>query len=286
MVVVGDLVTDVMVIIERPPATGSDTPARISMTGGGSAANTAAWLAFLGVPVTLLAAVGDDAAGRTLVEELAGAGVTCRVAVHPEAPTGSIVVIADSSERSMLSDRGANLALSPADVVLPDGATHLHLSGYPLLARATRPAGLHALRVARERGLTTSVDAASAALLPGDFLSFVAGVDVLFANADEASVLAGPGPAAELARRLAAAVPYAVVKLGPDGAVCATSDGCLVRVPADPVEVVEPTGAGDAFAAGFLAAWPADLARALREGARLGGLAVARAGARPGHPAR
>jgi sugar/nucleoside kinase (ribokinase family) len=281
IITVGDVVTDVLVTLAGPLTAGSDTPARIRTTGGGQAANTAAWLSWYGVPVTLVAAIGDDEAGDARLAELTTAGVHCAVRRRPDAPTGSIVVLADRTERTMLTDRGANLLLEPADVdaalaAAPD-ARHLHLSAYTLLDAASRPAGRHALAAARGRGLTTSVDAASAAPLRAvgpDFLSWVRGTDLILANRDEAALLAGADRAARVA---------VVIKRGAAGARWAGADGTVIEVPAEVAEVVDPTGAGDAFAAGLLAAWSAgaDPTAALREGARLGALAVARVGARP-----
>jgi len=295
VLVVGDIVTDVLAVLRAPLATGSDTPADVRFTGGGAAANTAAWLASVGVEVTLVAAVGVDAAGDARLAELTAAGVRLAVRRCPDAPTGTVVVLADSSERTMLFDRGANLLLAPSDVdaaLASSGARHLHLSGYTLLHERSRPAGRHALAAARERGLTTSVDAASAEPLrhATGFLDWVRGTDVLLANVDEARVLASPltaaadGTAADLAGTLAAAgIGAVVVKHGRAGSVLATGSGPVVTAPAEDVTAVDSTGAGDAFAAGFLSAWlsGADPQAALRAGAHLGARAVTTVGARP-----
>ncbi|WP_250001594.1 sugar kinase [Actinoplanes sp. M2I2] len=290
ILVVGDLVTDVLVAHGGPIELGSDTAAAITMGGGGQAANTAAWLAHTGHQVTLVAAVGDDPAGRERVAELTAAGVRCAVRVHAGAATGSVIVLAGPDERTMITDRGAALQLDPADVraaIATTQAGHLHLSGYPLLHDGSRPAGLAALTAAAERGWTTSVDAASAAPLRSvgaeAFLSWVRGCDLLLCNADEADVLAGPGLPADQARRLTRHVGNAVVKQGAAGATWVAGDGREFSVAPDRVVMKDPTGAGDAFAAGLLAAWCAgeDAGRALRAGARLGAEAVASIGARP-----
>ena len=291
MIVVGDLVTDVLVMHAGPIATGSDTAAAITVSGGGQAANTAAWLARAGVQVTLIAAVGDDPAGRERIAELTEAGVRCAVRAHRDTGTGTVVVLAGPDERTMITDRGAALLLDPADVVpaiKAAEATHLHLSGYPLLHERSRPAALAALAAAAELGLTTSVDAASAAPLRAvgaeAFLTWVRTADLLLANADEAQVLAGPGSAAEQGSRLTAHVPNAVVKQGAAGATWVTRGGATTVVtPARRVPVKDPTGAGDAFAAGLLAAWctGAEPEAALAAGAALGAEAVTHVGARP-----
>ncbi|WP_130513133.1 carbohydrate kinase family protein [Krasilnikovia cinnamomea] len=291
MIVVGDLVTDVLVVHGSPIETGTDTDAAITLTGGGQAANTAAWLAHAGCAVTLVAAVGEDPAGRERVAELTARGVRCAVRAHEGAPTGSVVVLATADERTMLADRGAALLLDPGDVAAAvaaaPGATHLHLSGYPLLDARSRPGGLAALATAHTHGLTMSVDAASAGPLrragAAAFLDWVRGADLLLCNADEAAVLAGPGTAQEQARALTGAARHVVVKCGGAGAVWASRDGTTERVAAARVPVVDPTGAGDAFAAGLLAAWCAGAGppAALAAGTALGAEAVRRVGARP-----
>ncbi|BEL11948.1 sugar kinase [Actinoplanes sichuanensis] len=288
ILVVGDLVTDVLVEHHGEIRAGSDTDAEIRVAGGGQGANTAAWLAHAGQEVTLIAAVGDDQPGRDRVSELTAAGVRCAVQVLPGVATGSVVVLTGTTERTMITDRGASLRLEPDHVTAAISAapagSHLHLSGYPLLHAGSRPAGRAALTAATRRGLTVSVDAASAAPLreAGAFLDWVRGTDLLLCNADEADVLAGPGSAAEQAGRLTAHVRNAVVKQGAAGAVWVGPDG-VFPVAASPVPVKDPTGAGDAFAAGLLTAWHAGSSpsAALRAGAVLGALAVSRIGARP-----
>lgn len=303
VIVVGDIVTDVVAVLGAPIVAGSDTPANISVTGGGAGANTAAWLAEAGWPVTLCGVVGADPAGDTRISELSAAGVRCAVRQSPELPTGSIVILAGPADRAMITDRGANGLLTVADVdaafASSADAVHLHLSGYSLLDAGSAVAARHALEAAHARGLTVSVDAASAVPLRVvgglAFVSWVRRADVLFANADEAGVLLGDGDserllatdlAAALATRLDGRVDVGgtvIVKLGADGAVAATSRGAVVEAPALMVDAVDATGAGDAFAAGFLAAWLMGngLDQALASGAALGAQAVTSVGARP-----
>ena len=291
VIVVGDLVTDVVVVPDGPIETGTDTRAAITHTGGGQGANTAAWLAHAGSPVTLVAAVGDDAAGRQRVAELVESGVCCAVRAHAGAVTGTVVVLASADERTLVSDPGACLLLGPDDVRAAvagaDRAVHLHLSGYVLLNEGSRPGGLAALAAAREHGLTVSVDAASAAPLRSTgaevFLSWVRDADLLLCNADEATVLAGPGDPAEQAAALARVARAVVVKRGGDGAIWHGRDGAVHHGTSVRVPMTDPTGAGDAFAAGLLDAWCAGASpdKALAAGAALGAAAVSRVGGRP-----
>ncbi|MGE5827282.1 MAG: carbohydrate kinase family protein [Micromonosporaceae bacterium] len=291
VLVVGDVVTDIVAVHPAALAVGSDTAAQISLVAGGAAANTAAWLATLDVAVDLVAAVGADAAGAQRVAELVTAGVGCAGVRRVDgAPTGSIIVLVHAGERSFLCDRGANLALTPSDVeaaVAVAATGHVHLSGYVLLDEQSRPAGLAALAAGAAAGASTSVDAASAAPLrrTPEFLHWIRGTDLLLANVGEAqamrSAVSSDGDA--LAAELTAFARAVVVKLGAGGALWADATGVVARVPARPAAVVDPTGAGDAFAAGLLAAWLAGAApsEALAAGTRLGALAVSQVGARP-----
>jgi ribokinase len=290
VVVVGDLVTDVIVSIAGVIAVGSDTTAQIVMGDGGAGGNVAAWLRALDVDVGLVARVGNDPAGRDAVERLAAAGVATAATTDPIAPTGTVVALIDSGgERTMLTDRGANQALDAADLPLTwfrPGA-HLHLSGYVLFADRGRHAGLAALRAATAAGMTISVDPASWAPLrrwgAARFLATTVDAVLTLPNSDEARVLTGVGDPADSARRLARHHGSAVVKCGADGAVW--SDGtATLHCRAARTTVVDSTGAGDAFTAGYLAAWLDGAApdEALERATLVAARTVGRRGARPG----
>lgn len=288
VVVLGDITVDVVARHRPPLAAGSDTAAQVRLTGGGAGANVAAWLAHLGAPVALVGRVGADPAGRDQLAALRAAGVdVSRVVEDGDAPTGCVVVlVGPDGERTMLPDRGASLRLSVSDLPPVDAATHLHLSGYALLDDGPRGTALEALRRARAAGATVSVDPASAAPLARigapAFLAWTAGADLLLPNLDEARVLSGLDDAPAAARSLAKHYGAVVVTLGAEGALWAAGDE-VVRVPAEPADVVDSTGAGDAFCAGLLRAWlrGARGASAVRAGVRVAARAVARLGARP-----
>jgi ribokinase len=289
VVVVGDVATDVVVLLAGTPAPGSDRPASITSRGGGAGANVAAHLAALGTPVVLAGCIGDDAAGTALAGELAGAGVQLALRTVPGAVTGTIVSLVEpDGQRSMLADRGANLALRPADVPPPTAGGHLHLSGYTLLDPGPRDAGLAALGAAVAAGCTVSLDPASTGPLTGygvqRWLADTAGATLLMPNADEARLLTGCADVGDAARALATVHPAVVVSLGGDGALWATG-GELVHRPAHPATVVDTTGAGDAFAAGVLSVWVGtggrpDPASALEAGLARAAAVVGRPGAR------
>jgi sugar/nucleoside kinase (ribokinase family) len=195
------------------------------------------------------------------------------------------VLVGPDGERTMAPDAGANDALTDADLAdeLLASAGHLHVAGYALLRPGSRPAARAAIARALERGMSVSVDPSSAALLSSQFLDLAEGAGLLLPNAEEARMLSGESDPERAAGALAARFGEVVVTLGSEGAVW--SDGPrTVRAAAVPVELlVDSTGAGDAFAAGLIAARMdgAGPEEALAAGARLAAEAVARPGGRP-----
>ena len=157
------------------------------------------------------------------------------------------------------------------------------MAGYALLRSGSRPAARAAISRALERGISVSVDPSSAALLSPEFLDHAHGAGLLLPNAEEARMLSGEDDPERAARALAARFGEVVVTLGAEGALW-TDGRETVRCDAVPVEaVVDSTGAGDAFAAGLLAARMdgAGPDEALAAGARLAARAVAQPGGRP-----
>jgi sugar/nucleoside kinase (ribokinase family) len=264
VLVVGDVINDILVEVPGPISAGEDNPAAIRSRPGGSAANQAAWLGWMGAEVTFAgrAGAGDVEFHRA---ELARFGVRAHLAADEAVPTGSIVVLVGADgERTFLTDRGANLRLAASDApaALLDDMALLHLTGYTLFEPGPREVALGLIARARSRGIPFTVDPASAAFLadlaPGEFLQWTDGAAACFANRDEAAVLASaaevPGEetaAAFLARHYDAVV----IKLGADGALLTTAGTGARRFPAHPAAVRDTTGAGDAFCAGFLATW-------------------------------
>ena len=220
IVVIGDLMTDTVAHATLPLARGSDTPAKVTTHGGGSGANTAAWLAADGADVAFVGRRGADIAGRNRDMELMGYGVDARLVMDPERPTGTCVVtVTHKGERTMLSDPGANAALAPDDLphdLFVPGA-HLHVSGYTLLSEGSRAAALAALDFSRRAGMSASVDGASAAPLERAgaerFLELSSNAVLLFVNAAQAKVLTGRDDAEQAARVLTAWYPQVVIKL-------------------------------------------------------------------------
>jgi ribokinase len=291
VVVLGDVMVDVVARLNGSIALGSDSPAEISIGDGGSAANVAAWLAAAGASPVLVGRVGDDARGREARAALEAAGVEARLATDAECPTGTCVVIVEpGGERTMLPDAGANdgLALGDVDPALLVPGGHMHVAGYALLREGSRRAASAAIAGSRDQGMTVSIDPSSAALLSPGFLDLASGAGLFLPNAEEASALSGEADPERAAGVLSERFAEVVVTLGSDGALW-TDGRSVCRAPAEPVSaVVDTTGAGDAFAAGLIAARldGADPPAALAAGCRLAARAVCTPGARPSQGAR
>jgi ribokinase len=261
VVVVGDIMVDVVVRPRGPFNRGSDTVSSIDITPGGAATNQAVAMAVAGAETHLVAAVGDDELGQAAVRALAGTGVTAHLQVCPGATTGVVVALVDGpGERSMYTDRGANLCLAPGALDVPGlfgRGRHLHLSGYVLLDTATRAVGLAALARAGAAGMTRSVDPCSAGPLAaagaGAFLSWTEGVEWCCANLEEGRTLTGADRPEEVMAGLRSRFGEVTLTLGAAGALFSGAGTDLLHLGAEPADVADSTGAGDAFTGTFLA---------------------------------
>ena len=260
VLVVGDVMTDIIVVPEGPMVRGSDRRAKIRSKPGGSGANQAVWLGSMGTPVSFVARVG--AADKPQLEAyFKGFHVDPVLIADAQQPSGMLVTIVDpDGERSFLTDRGANLALSPSDmpVWLLDQTRLVLMSGYSYFAEVPRAAVMWLTSQAAERGIGFAVDAASVGFIrevgASNFLEWTRGASVLFCNRDEAFALSGVTEIGEQMAVLGRTAQRIVIKLGPGGAALGNANGVVLTLPAPEVEVVDTTGAGDAFAAAFVTA--------------------------------
>jgi sugar/nucleoside kinase (ribokinase family) len=289
VVVVGDLLYDMLARIEGSVAFGTDTFTKIHAAAGGSGANAATWLASLGIETHFVGRIGDDVIGEALAGELKRSGVTPHLVRDPSLPTGKVFVLVDGAgERTMITDRGAGEALSPEDLpqTLFDGG-HLHLSGYAFSGGSRRETALRALHLAREAGISVSVDPSSVPMLEAigsqRFLGWTRDADLCFPNLEEGALLAGEKNPDLISERLLSYYSGIVLKLGASGAMYAGASGERIHLPAAPAWVVDTTGAGDALCAGFLASWlsGAQVPEALRRGMDLASRVVEQPGGRP-----
>lgn len=246
---IGDLLLDITIIPDGPLRPDDDRKSRIGVGGGGQAANFCAWTAALGEPVRLVTRVGDDDRGRRLVADLEAKGVEV-CPVWADEPTGAIaVLVGPDGQRSMATERGASVGLSPDDLVPSwfEDVQLIHVPAYSLFLDPLGKAARAAITLIRDSGGMLSIDLSSVAGLeeygPTRMAYDLARLkpELLFGTAAEVATIGVP--AEHLAQ-----VP--VIKLG--------AAGCSVfgrLIPAPAVQHVDGTGAGDAFAAAFCAAW-------------------------------
>jgi len=288
IVVVGDVINDIVAVPRIKLRPDTDTPSSIRPRPGGSAANTAVWLGSRGVPVDFVGAVGShDAVEHERV--FREAGVEPHLQVEDAIPTGSIIIIVDGEERSMLTERGANAALrvdTVTDELLADAAV-LHVSGYSILDGFGAARTRELIDRARAAGVAVSVNPASIGYISDfgvdAFSDAIAGATLLFPNLAEARQLSGIDDAEAAARELGRRFPVVAMTLGSEGVLVVADGAAPVHVPAPAARMVDPTGAGDAFTAGFLETWVdrRDAVEAAKTGVFVAACAVTVIGGRP-----
>jgi len=249
---IGDLIEDVVVWLSAEPNLGTDTDSIIQRTRGGSAANVAMFAALTGTESRFIGQVGNDALGQQLCSALQQAGVD--VCVVSEGRTGSIVVLVQpNGERTFLTDRGVASHLSLVDASLMANVGILHVPSYSLVTEPLASTSLLYIKAAQSLGAVISIDASSTSVLEhfgvARYKSLIQSIQpqVFLCNEDEAGLL-GVGvtegmPGAALT----------VIKRGAHStlAISQNNEHCEVAV-APVTNIVDTTGAGDAFAAGFL----------------------------------
>jgi sugar/nucleoside kinase (ribokinase family) len=291
VIVLGDVITDIIARQTEDFISAADTRTKIDIRAGGSAANLAAWLATTGLKVHFVGRVGRDPFGFFHQEELGKLGIVPHLSFDSQHSTGSSVILVDhaTGERHMLTDRGANQYLSPEDIPwkLFSRENCFHLSGYSLLEGSSREVALQMLEKARQVGMKISVDPSATSLLreigPQQFLNWTKGAQLCFPNLEEGQLLSGEASPEAVARFLAEWYGEVALKRGREGSIWLKKGQPAIFMPSLPVKVVDSTGAGDAFAAGFLAEWlkGAPALEDLAAGTRLGAKVAAQPGARP-----
>jgi sugar/nucleoside kinase (ribokinase family) len=282
LLIAGELNADAIVVVDtfEPPSGQVESLVDDGvLTIGSSGAIVACGAARLGMRVAYVGVVGDDASGRFMMRELRERSVdvgSCRV--DPEHATGLSVVLSNGDDRAILTSLGAMPSLTAADVSdeMLARANHLHVSS-PHLQTGLRGGLAELFARAREAGASTSLD-------PGwdpsggwatDLEGVLDATDIFLPNAAEACEFAeieDPEAALEL---LAERIDTVVVKLGPAGAIARNGELTL-KADAPSVELVDGTGAGDSFSAGFLHALGGGepLKEALRLGVACGSLST------------
>jgi sugar/nucleoside kinase (ribokinase family) len=249
---IGDLVEDVVVWLNTELNIGSDTESVIRRTRGGSAANVSMFAALTRTPSRYIGQVGNDRLGSQLCEVLRDSGVD--VQVIADGRTGSIVVLVQpNGQRSFLTDRGVASHLAHFDATLMNDVSILHVPTYSLTDEPLASTCLQYINTARATGSIISIDASSSSVLKqygtDRYRALIQTLQphVFLCNEDEAKVL---GLGAQLPIVGAA---LTIIKQGPLPVIAVEHDGTTTEVAVTPVaNIVDTTGAGDAFAAGFL----------------------------------
>ena len=257
--------------LEQMPQLGREIFAKdFALTPGGGALITAAHVAALGRPAILLARFGKDALSAALYGQIESLGLDLRYLDRDESagPQLTAVMVANG-DRAFVSRRAGHARpVSFERALLTSGATHLHIAEYATLHEMS-----DAITLAKNHGMTVSLDPSWDNDLIGDpaFFERTQGVDVFMPNLEEAYALSGctePSAALSFLRQY---FEFVVLKAGGEGGMLGSADG-TIALPSPKVTVVDTTGAGDAFNAGFLNAWldgeagPACLAAAIHSG--------------------
>jgi sugar/nucleoside kinase (ribokinase family) len=288
---IGDVMLDVVTKIDVLPSQinyGSDTPAKISTHGGGAAGNVASWLTRTDARATIVGHVGNDAAGSALVSEFDALGVRHHNLVIDNGHSGVVVVLVDpTGERTMFPDNGANSGLHIGDLPELEGFNAVYISGYSPLDPLSLTGIKEMISKIRAAGITIYFDPASVGGMKevpiDEVKSWLPLMNVLLLNEEEACYLSGSTDIEISLDYLLQHCETVVIKRGSHGAIGKSRGNDSVSVPAIPTTVVDTTGAGDSFAAGFISyfATKKDLARALMAGAEVAAHCVAIVGARP-----
>ncbi|MBU6242876.1 MAG: carbohydrate kinase family protein [Acidobacteria bacterium] len=285
---IGDVMLDVVVRINSEINYGSDTPAKISTHGGGAAANVASWLAYSKRAVQLVSRVGDDPAGTAVMAELDNLGVTHANIVIKGAQTGVVAVLVDKTgERTMFPESGANSGLNLSDLPALDNVSAVYLSGYSLLNPASTTGVVAMVNAITSAKIPIIFDPASVGTMSHIGLSVVKNIlprmDVVILNEEEAFYLTGRSDIQLALKELHEIVPIVVIKRGSQGAMAISHKTEFLDMAAKSTNVIDTTGAGDAFAAGFIGSWieKSDVLAAIGSAIDLATQCVAIIGARP-----
>jgi len=284
---IGDLALDVISQLKEPINYGNDTASRISSHPGGQAANVATWITRTHSKAQLVARVGNDPVGFALISDLDKYGVEHMNLMHSGRPTGVVVILVDANgERTMFPDNGANADLEVSDLPPLDDVDGVYVSGYALLDFRSRDAVLSMITKIKAAGKPIYFDPTTTGAMKivsrDEVLSWVKLMDGILLNSEEALYLGDAKDVETAEKNLTAYTPLVVIKLGSRGAMAVYKD-TIAKVSAVTTNVVDTTGAGDSFAAGFIPKWleTNDLQAALSAGTALAAKCVATVGARP-----
>jgi sugar/nucleoside kinase (ribokinase family) len=283
ILVVGDVIDDILVIPNGEIRLDTDTNSKIQQQPGGSAANFACWIASLGIETHFVGRVGKEDLERHS-EILRTNRVIPHLQVDPELQTGRIVVLVQGQQRSFLTDRGANKNLDLQSIPDELFGDALYLSGYTVFDQSVQDMQ-QLIKRAKARGLV-ACDPGSAGYIADHsvhtFLASIAGVDLLLPSLEEGRILSAESRPEIVAALLGEWFPQVALTLGEDGVQLHSQQGAE-HIAAIAADLVDATGAGDAFAASLIAETlkGKNFSKAAQAAVKFAAKAVTKLGGRP-----
>ncbi len=285
---IGDVMLDVVVALQAPINYGEDTPSKITTHGGGAAGNVASWIAHAGTAASIVARIGNDSAGAAITSEFDDLGVDYTSLRKTSDATGVVVVVVDKKgERTMFPETGANSGLVVTDMPDLAGFDAAYISGYALLNPRSRAGVLDMIAVIKSAGLPIFYDTVTVGAMKevdrALIQSWLPLMDYVLPNEEEALYVADAADIDSALTKLLELCPAVIIKRGPSGAIAQNRGGTRIDIDAIKTVVADTTGAGDSFAAGFIATKISggDLSASLKAGVTLAAKCVANIGARP-----
>lgn len=285
---IGDVMLDVVVALQAPINYGEDTPSKITTHGGGAAGNVASWIAHAGTAASIVARIGNDSAGAAITSEFEDLGVDYSSLRKTSDATGVVVVVVDKKgERTMFPETGANSGLVVTDMPDLAGFDAAYVSGYALLNPRSRAGVLDMIAVIKSAGLPIFYDTVTVGAMKevdrALIQSWLPLMDYVLPNEEEALYVADASDIDSALTKLLELCPSVIIKRGASGAIAQNRGGTRIDIDAIKTVVADTTGAGDSFAAGFIATKISggDLTASLKAGVTLAAKCVANIGARP-----
>ena len=285
---IGDVMLDVVVALQALINYGEDTPSKITTHSGGAAGNVASWIAHTGTGASIVARIGNDSAGAAITSEFESLGVDHSTLKKTSDATGVVVILVDKSgERTMFPETGANSGLILADMPDLGGFDAAYVSGYALLNPRSRAGVLDMIAAIKSAGLPIFYDTVTVGAMKevdrALIHSWLPHMDYVLPNEEEALYLANSENIDSALEKLLELCPAVIIKRGSAGAIAQVRGDTRIDVDAVKIAVADTTGAGDSFAAGFIATKISggDLSASVTAGVTLAAKCVANIGARP-----
>ena len=247
-------------VLEVPPGQGIALIDEIRITAAGTSAGTSVDLAKLGCKVTAVGAVGNDEMGNILIGILNRHGVNTKYIVRKDGvqTSGTIPPIRPNGERPALHVMGSNASFCfddvPVDLIAK--ADFVHVGGFYLMPKFDGPDTVKTLKLAKSSGAITTMDilGVKQEKMAEKIAPYMPYLDYFMPNLEEAGMITGLSDPDEMCKYfLSAGAKYVILKMGERGSLILSSNGERIRVPAFKVKLVDTTGCGDAWSAGFIA---------------------------------